>query len=114
MARLLEFYCQTCGNTQEVLSFESEKSAESLAPTCCGLAMLWSPSIGLTIANPTRLTRRGTPVTSVGADYLDVCKKDREYAEKYSGTERWQARTERDEHDKAVKEGRKDKKIIVT
>ena len=76
--------------------------------------MLWSPSIGLTIANPTRLTKRGTPVSSIGMDYLEVCKKDEEYANKYSGTERWKARTERDEHDKAVKEGRKEKKIIVT
>src|SRR5512138_216550 len=113
MARLLEYFCQVCGRTEEVLSFESERSAESLAPTCCKRVMIWSPSIGLTIANPSRLTKRGTPITSIGADYLNVAKKDREYAEKYSGTERWKVRTERDNHNKAVKEGRKDRKIQV-
>lgn len=113
MARMLEFHCPKCGNVEEVYVPECKSRADDHAPTCCGKRMKWSPSIGLTIANPSRLTKRGTPLTSIGADYLDVAKKDREYTEKYSGTERWRARTERDDHDKAIKEGRKDKKIIV-
>ena len=114
MPRLLEFVCLGCGNIEEVLTFDRDASVDSVAPPCCGKPMQWSPSIGLVIANPSRLTKRGTPVTSPGQDYLDVCKQDNAYRDKYSGTERAHVRTTRDTHNRDVREGRKDKKIIVS
>ena len=113
MAKLLGFYCHTCGKSEDVLTFDQNASATSLAPKCCGRRMVWSPSIGLFITSPGRL-KHGRVITSVGADYLQTMKQDEQYHDRYSTNERRLQREEKETHDKDIKEGHKDRKIQVS